>query len=266
MLLNSAGPAILEPGDKRARNKLNYRKTQNGVNHQNVRRALLIGISLYLVLLPMSCQVIMGLGGAGGGYTTGRALITAGNQVELTTPGGIWRSKAQAHYVPLEELPLTLRQGLLFQEDQTFFEHRGYSLREMGSAVLDYVVFRRKLRGASTLTQQLSRTLFLNREKSLRRKLLELRTARVLERNLGKDLILELYINNVYWGRNRRGIHAAAAHYFGKSPGGLLPEESAFLVAILPNPDACKGARECENKGILFRKKRLLKYFTRLKE
>jgi penicillin-binding protein 1A len=92
------------------------------------------------------------------------------------------------------------------------------------------------VRGASTLTQQLAKNLFLSREKSLKRKLQELALAFLLEAALGKDRILEIYLNVIEWGPGLYGLRPAARHYFGKDPGALSPKEMAFLVVMIPGP------------------------------
>jgi membrane peptidoglycan carboxypeptidase len=92
------------------------------------------------------------------------------------------------------------------------------------------------VRGASTITQQLAKNLFLSRERSLHRKLQELAFAFLLESALGKDRILEIYLNVIEWGPGLHGLRPAARHYFGKEPGALTPKEMAFLVTLIPGP------------------------------
>ena len=92
------------------------------------------------------------------------------------------------------------------------------------------------MRGASTITQQLAKNLFLSREKSLHRKLQELALAFLLESTLGKDRILEIYLNVIEWGPGLYGLRPAARHYFGKEPRALTPKEMAVLVALIPGP------------------------------
>src|SRR6185312_5691004 len=91
-------------------------------------------------------------------------------------------------------------------------------------------------RGASTITQQLAKNLFLSRDKQLGRKLQELAITFLLESALGKDRILEIYLNIIEWGPDLRGLRPAAQHYFGREPQALTPAQMAFLVAIIPGP------------------------------
>ena len=93
-----------------------------------------------------------------------------------------------------------------------------------------------KSRGASTITQQLAKNLFLTRERSYRRKLQEAALALLLEPTLGKRRILEIYLNVIEWGPGIHGIGPASRHYFGKNPSELTPRECAFLVALIPGP------------------------------
>jgi len=124
---------------------------------------------------------------------------------------------------------------VLAAEDQRFHEHQGFDRAEI-AAVLASVDEQGPRRGASTITQQLARTLFTGGERTGARKLRELLYAVEMERTLGKGAILALYLNTVHWGPGICGADAAARAYFGKRPGALTPLEAAWLAAILPNP------------------------------
>ncbi len=137
--------------------------------------------------------------------------------------------------VTLDEIPEILLVALLFNEDKKFFEHHGFDLEEVASSFRDWVRGERRLRGASTLTQQLARSIFLSRDRTVTRKILEALDAVKLERYFTKDEILLLYVNNVEWGPGVYGVASAAAHYFKRKPAELEPMQSVFLVAILPN-------------------------------
>jgi len=190
-------------------------------------------------------------------------LVVDGNLgATLLTRNGEVRSQIPVRPASLESIPSYLPRALLFQEDQAFFQHRGYHLREMFLALYGFVFKGRRLRGASTITQQLARTLFLSREKTARRKLLEVRVARILERRLSKDQILELYLNHVYWGKNQYGLGAAVFTYYRKPPLLLTEEESAYLVSILPNPDICAKHLICTTPRLHKRQERILKYLA----
>ena len=137
--------------------------------------------------------------------------------------------------VPLSRISPWLKKAVVNSEDARFWEHDGLDRVETETA-LRKAVERGKLgRGASTLTQQLAKNLWLGEERSLLRKVKELLLARRLEA-LGKDRILEIYLNVVEWGRGVYGAEAAARTWFKKPASELLPEEAAVLAAMLPAP------------------------------
>ena len=175
----------------------------------------------------------------------------------------IFQSRSIANFHSFNKIPQRLIDFLIFQEDQTFFRHGGYSLRDIFIVFRDYIWKGHRLRGASTLTQQLARSLFLDREKSLWRKFNEFRIARILERELEKEKILELYLNHAYWGYGVYGIGAASQLYFKQKPANLSARQSIFLVSILPHPSACRRLETCQNEGVLRRMQRLKKFQDR---
>lgn len=138
--------------------------------------------------------------------------------------------------MPLRELGPLLPMAVIAAEDAGFYTHGGYDLASILTAAADNEARAAVWRGGSTLTQQLSKNLFLDGERSYTRKLRELLYAVEMEQKLGKARILELYLNVVEWGPGIYGARAAALTYFLKSPAGLLPEEAAWLASILPAP------------------------------
>jgi len=139
------------------------------------------------------------------------------------------------HWVPLSRISPWLQRAVVNSEDARFYEHEGIDLTQTGIA-LETAVERGKLgRGASTLTQQLAKNLWLGEQRSLWRKLREYFLARRLEA-LGKPRILELYLNVAEWGDGIYGADAAARVWFHKPAAELLPEEAAVLAAMLPAP------------------------------
>ena len=158
----------------------------------------------------------------------------------VTAPDGTWQaidvSPASPSFIARADIPPLLVQTLLMGEDAAFFSHRGLDLGELPKALAANWAQGSAVRGASTITQQLAKNLFLSREKSIRRKLQELALAFLLESSLGKDRILEIYLNVIEWGPGLHGLRPAARHYFGKEPRALTPKEMAFLVALIPGP------------------------------
>ena len=145
-------------------------------------------------------------------------------------------SLASPDFIALRDVPPLFVRTLLLAEDIGFYGHRGIDLRELPTALLTNWSRGAAARGASTLTQQLAKNLFLSRDKQFGRKLQELAITFLLESALGKDRILEVYLNIIEWGPDLRGLRPAARRYFGREPRELSPAEMAFLVAIIPGP------------------------------
>jgi hypothetical protein len=145
-------------------------------------------------------------------------------------------SPASPDFIALRDVPPLFVRTLLISEDAGFYGHRGIDLRELPSALLTNLSRGGAARGASTITQQLAKNLFLSRDKQVGRKLQELAITFLLESALGKNRILEIYLNIIEWGPDLRGLRPAARHYFGCEPGSLTPAQMAFLVSIIPGP------------------------------
>jgi hypothetical protein len=145
-------------------------------------------------------------------------------------------SLTSADFIALHDVPPLFARTLLLSEDAGFYGHRGIDLRELPSALFTNWSRGGAARGASTITQQLAKNLFLSRDKQVGRKLQELAITFLLESALGKDRILEIYLNIIEWGPDLRGLRPAARHYFGREPQALTPAQMAFLVAIIPGP------------------------------
>lgn len=139
-------------------------------------------------------------------------------------------------WVPLKDIPKNLQNAVLSGEDFSFYSHNGIDWFEVRQSLLKDLSERRFARGASTITQQLAKNLFLSRNKSVKRKVRELLLSRRMEKALTKDRILELYLNVVELGDMVYGVGAGARHHFDKSPSELSLRESTILAAILPGP------------------------------
>ncbi len=135
--------------------------------------------------------------------------------------------------VELKEVPKELVQALIATEDKNFYKHPGYDLLGLGRSMVANVLAGHVVQGASTLTQQLSRILFLSNEKTFTRKIKELQVAAQIEKTISKDKILEMYLNNVYLGSGAYGVKGAARIYFNKNLNELTLSEMA-LIAGLP--------------------------------
>lgn len=139
-------------------------------------------------------------------------------------------------WAPLEQISPHMVTALLICEDSRFFRHQGFDQEAIANALRDNINHQRFFRGASTLSMQLAKNLFLGREKTLARKLEEAVLTLLLEQSLTKEQLLELYLNVVEFGPGIYGIGPAAAHYFASTPGRLSLGQALYLASILPNP------------------------------
>ncbi len=160
-----------------------------------------------------------------------------------TTTAFITRARAAAgggqvewHWVPYDQISPSLKRAVLVAEDIDFFTHGGFSFPEIKDAVDQSLKEGVRLRGASTITQQLAKNLWLSSKRSLIRKLREAAITLELEHYLGKRRILELYLNVVQFGPGVYGADAAAKRYFGKTALELTDHEAAELAAGLSRP------------------------------
>ena len=139
-------------------------------------------------------------------------------------------------WVKFDTIPQMLKDTVRVSEDAGFYLHRGIDLGEIRAAVRKSWKEKKPLRGASTITQQLAKNLYLSPKRSLWRKFKEFLIARRLEAELSKNRIFHLYLNVIELGPGIFGVEAAANTYFGKSVEALSLEEIVRLVAIIPRP------------------------------
>ncbi|MCM3745468.1 penicillin-binding protein [Sporosarcina luteola] len=138
--------------------------------------------------------------------------------------------------LPLESIPDLIQQLFLISEDQGFFEHKGYDVAAIVRAFAVNARSEDRSQGASTITQQVVRMRFLTTEKTYERKFKELLYAAELEKQSSKDEILEMYLNEMFFGNQVYGIGSAATYYFNRPLDQLNPAEMAFIAAIPNNP------------------------------
>jgi hypothetical protein len=139
-------------------------------------------------------------------------------------------------WTDIEQISPFFVHAVMAHEDARFFSHGGFSMRHIRDALVRNLQERRYVVGASTITMQLVKNVFLHREKTLARKIQEVLLTWWLERVMQKRDILELYLNVIEYGPQIYGIRNAAEHYFNRSPAELSPAESVWLSNILPNP------------------------------
>src|SRR5262249_6132030 len=142
------------------------------------------------------------------------------------------------------EIPPLVEQALLASEDSNFFRHGGIDAMGIARAALDDLRAGRMKEGASTISMQLARTLFLSRERKWRRKVEESLLAVEVEKNLSKQQIITLYLNPVNPGHGNYGVEAASRYYFGKPARAITLPEAATLIGIIPAPSRYSPYRE----------------------
>jgi monofunctional glycosyltransferase len=145
--------------------------------------------------------------------------------------------------VPYNQISTNLRRAVLVAEDAAFFDHDGIDLKELRASLEANWEEGRFTRGASTITQQLAKNLYLSPSRDPVRKLKELLITRRLEAALTKRRILEIYLNVIEWGDGVFGAEAAARTYFGRQASTLTPDEAALLAGAIINPREHNPAR-----------------------
>lgn len=140
------------------------------------------------------------------------------------------------YWTPSGHIPAEMKWAVILAEDANFYTHEGFDVKAIKNAI-KYDLEKKSLkRGASTITQQTAKNLFLSREKTITRKLKEIYLAYRMEQELTKGRIIEFYLNVVELGPMVYGIGHGAQYYFGKPVSALTPRECAFLAAMLPGP------------------------------
>jgi penicillin-binding protein 1A len=146
-------------------------------------------------------------------------------------------AKERRLFVANEDIPDLVKDAFVSAEDKNFYTHHGYDARGMVAAFVEAVESRgQSMRGASTITQQVMKNFLLDGSRSVERKIKEIILATRLEDSLSKDKILELYLNEIFLGKNSYGVAAAAQTYFNKPLSELAPHEAAMLAAMPQAP------------------------------
>ena len=148
-------------------------------------------------------------------------------------------------FTPIDDIPLSVKHAFVSAEDKNFFAHKGYDPLGIAKAVADAAMGDR-LRGASTITQQVAKNIFLSGDRSAERKIREILLAARMETVLTKDEVLEIYLNEIFLGQNSFGVTAAAETYFGKTLEELTIEEVAYLAALPKAPSQYHPVRQKE--------------------
>lgn len=185
-------------------------------------RGRLAGLAILLLMAPLMLGLVYGF-----------------KSVHPVSTTMIWRWLTSApvdrRWIDLDMVAPVMRNSVIMSEDGQFCSHRGIDWNEL-NAVIDNALGGERTRGASTLTMQTARNLFLWNGRSYARKALELPLAVYLDAIWPKHRILEVYLNIAEWGDGIFGVEAAAQHYFGRPASRLTQRQSALLTVTLPNP------------------------------
>lgn len=222
-------PAV-RPVDVPAGRKIGRAKGNDGLDETMLKKIILYPIYL---ILGFYLLVTLSLG-----YLRFMPPITTGVQVQRRVEavlGGDDYSK-RYDFRPASELSDNLEHAVVAAEDTRFFQHGGFDWTEIQNAREAAERSGRPPRGASTITQQLVKNLFFTTHRSWVRKGLELSITPIAELVLGKDRILELYVNVIEWGPGVYGAEAATQHHYGRSAESLTRDQAARLAAIIPAP------------------------------
>lgn len=164
------------------------------------------------------------------------------NEVLMTYSG-----EKDLYYVESKDIPQILKDAFIVMEDREFYSHKGVDVKAVIRAAVANYEADEIVQGASTITQQVARNIYLNQDVNWERKILEAFMAMEMERKYSKEDILEFYLNNIYFGNGYYGVEAAANGYFDKSVDRLTIGECIFLAAIPNNPSRYDPIRHEEN-------------------
>jgi monofunctional biosynthetic peptidoglycan transglycosylase len=227
-------------GNRELNKTLKVLKVIYKVLNQAVRLVLLILI-LYSIAFSMACTY-----GAWKIYKYGNEILETVEILKQSNPeqSAFMKDLRKASpkleikhkFVPLDSISIYLRKAVVAGEDAGFYFHPGFDVRAIAEALEANQKRNKTTFGASTITQQLSKNLFLSNERSWERKAKEFAYTILMEKYLGKERILELYLNYAQWGNNIFGCEEAAMHYYKKNCAKLTVDQSVNLAAMLASP------------------------------
>jgi penicillin-binding protein 1A len=171
--------------------------------------------------------------------------------------------EANREVLPLNEISPHLKRSVMAVEDSNFYQHQGINVVSVGRATLANMTEGHTVEGSSTLTMQLVKNLFLSPERAYSRKIAEAVLALRIEQVFGKDQILGLYLNQVYWGHNNYGAETAARSYFSKSARDLNLAEGAMMAGLIQAPESLSPF--IDKKAAIDRQKTVLDRLLKLK-
>ncbi len=213
-----------------------WRSDRHVKSNQFKIKSLVIAIGITFLLALTTYTAIL----YGGKLIVDEEDLILSNPTTIETTDGevVWELYEEYRKpISLKEMPEDLKNAFIAIEDKRFYEHTGVDFRAILRAVYKDVLARSKVEGASTITQQLAKNMFLTNDKTWLRKTKEVMVALYLEREFTKDEILEKYINVIYFGRGKYGIEAISEEFFQKPASELKLSESALLAGIVNAPN-----------------------------
>ncbi len=225
---------------------------------KNIIKYVIIAISTLIActILVVSLFLLGVFSSFSGVDWSANELMTADNNIIILDSNGetlncdYYNNRPVTH---IEELPQHLLNAFVSIEDKKFYTHNGINPKRIVSALLTNISAKRIKQGASTITQQLAKNVYLSNEKTLNRKFKEILLAQDIEKKLSKNEIFEAYLNNIYFGSGTYGIEQASLRYFDKQAKDLSLSQSAVLAGLIKAPstyspyfapEACKKRRD----------------------
>lgn len=225
-----------------AKKKLSKKKRRRRLIRRIILLVLLLGIATGLLLflpkiiriisLAQDAKTMVNESSVSTFMESGTTVIYDADGNELCT----MRDSKDMYYVGIDDIPDTLAQSFIVMEDKDFYKHKGIDFKAIIRAIIANTENDEIVQGASTITQQLAKNIFLTQEVTWERKVKEIFVARDLEKKYTKKQILEFYLNNIYFSNGYYGVGAAAKGYFGKEVKDLTLSEQTFIAAIPNNP------------------------------
>ena len=201
--------------------------------------ALILIVALFIVVTASVAFAVVGAYGRDLPDVSGLSAIQPTSPTVIVARDGTMLARLYDKfkvYVPITHIPQVMRDAMVSTEDERFYSHRGVDVRGIMRAAIANYRHEEITQGASTITQQLARKLFLNDRQTMTRKIQEALLAIEIEREYSKDEILERYLNLVYFGAGAYGVQAASHAYFGKDVSRLTLPEAAMLAGLVAAP------------------------------
>jgi penicillin-binding protein 2D len=206
---------------------------------------------IIISLIGLACMLIVFLGILGYAKILGAPPLAVPQSTLFFASDGTLigesNSGQKRYWVPLEEISPALIHATISIEDKNFYEHNGFDYKRIAGAILADIKAGAKVQGASTITQQYARNLFLEHDKTWSRKLHEAFYAIRIEMNYSKEEILEGYLNTIYYGNGAYGVQAASQFYYGKDASELTLAESSMLAGVPKGPSHYSPLKSLEN-------------------